>query len=130
MLPPNAKVGYGLNYTTSKFEKIAVVAIGYGDGFPRYLSNRQVHVIVNGHLAEVIGNICMDQLLINVTSLPNVEEGDIVTLIGTSGTYTVSLDDIAQMMNTLNNEIAIHINPRVPRVYIRNNETFIKFLLF
>ena len=83
--------------------------------------------MVNGHLAEVIGNICMDQLLINVTSLPNVEEGDIVTLIGSSGTHTVSLDDIAQMMNTLNNEIAIHINPRV---YIRNNETFIKFLLF
>ena len=130
MLPPNAKVGYGLNYTTSKFEKIAVVAIGYGDGFPRYLSNRQVHVIVNGHLAEVIGNICMDQLIINVTSLPNVEEGDIVTLIGSSGRYIVSLDDIAQMMNTLNNEISNHINPRVPRVYIRNNDIFIRFLLF
>ena len=75
-LPPNTKVSYGLNYTTSKFEKIAVVAIGYGDG------------------------------------------------------YTISLDDIAQMMNTLNNEIVDHINPRVPRVYIRNNDTFIRFSIF
>ena len=129
-LPPNTKVSYGLNYTTSKFEKIAVVAIGYGDGFPRYLSNRHVSVIVNGHLAEVIGNICMDQLIINVTSIPNIEEGDIVTLIGSSDGYTISLDDIAQMMNTLNNEIVDHINPRVPRVYIRNNDTFIRFSIF
>ena len=65
LLPRHAKVSYGLNYTTSKIEKIAVVAIGYGDGFPRYLSNKHVHVMVNGHLAEVIGNICMDQLIIN-----------------------------------------------------------------
>ena len=129
-LPPNTKVSYGLNYTTSKFEKIAVVAIGYGDGFPRYLSNRHVSVIVNGHLAEVIGNICMDQLIINVTSIPNIEEGDIVTLIGSSDGYTISLDDIAQMMNTLNNEIVDHINPRVPRVYIRDNDTFIRFSIF
>ena len=130
ILPPNSKVSYGLNYTTSKSEKIAVVAIGYGDGYPRYLSNRQVSVIVNGHLAEVIGNICMDQLIINVTSIPDIEEGDIVTLIGSSDGYTISLDDIAQMMNTLNNEIVDHINPRVPRVYIQGNDTFIRFSIF
>ena len=82
------------------------------------LWNRPVHVIVNDHLVEVIGNICMDQLIINVTSIPNVQEWDIVTLIGSSERYTVSLDDIAQMINTLDNEIANHINPRVPRVYI------------
>jgi len=128
-LPPNAKVSYGLNYTTSKTEKIAVVAIGYGDGFPRYLSNRQLHVIVNGHLAQIIGNICMDQLIINVTSIPNIQEGDIVTLIGSDNNYTVSVDDIAKMMNTLNNEITDHINPRVPRVYIRKNDAFVKFSL-
>ncbi len=130
MLPANAKVSYGLNYTTSKAEKIAVVAIGYGDGFPRYLSNRQLKVIVNGHLAEIIGNICMDQLIINVTSIENIEEGDIVTLIGSDNGYTISLDYIAQMMNTLNNEIVNHINPRVPRVYIRGNDSFIKFSIF
>ena len=130
ILPKNTKVGYGLNYTTSKTQKIAVVAIGYGDGFPRYLSNRQVHVIVNGHLAEVIGNICMDQLIIDATSIPNVKEGDIVTLIGCDGDYIISVDDIAKMMNTLNNEIVNHINPRVPRVYIRGNDAFIKYSMF
>lgn len=130
MLPPNAKVSYGLNYTTSKFEKIAVVAIGYGDGFPRYLSNRQVQVIVNGHLAEIIGNICMDQLIIDATSIPEIEEGDTVTLIGSADGYTILLDDIAQMMNTLNNEIVDHINARVPRVYKRANDVFLRFSLF
>jgi len=129
-LPPNSKVSYGLNYTTSKTEKIAVVAIGYGDGFPRYLSNRQVNVIVNGHLAQIIGNICMDQLIINVTSIPNIKEGDTVTLIGSDNNYTISVDDIAKMMNTLNNEITDHINARVPRVYIRKNDVFVKFSLF
>lgn len=129
-LPPNSKVSYGLNYTTSKLEKIAVVAIGYGDGFSRYLSNRDVHIIVNGHLAKIIGNICIDQLIINVTSIPNIKEGDIVTLIGSDNNYTISVDDIAKMMNTLNNEITNNINPRVPRVYIRKNDAFIKFLLF
>lgn len=129
-VPKNTKIGYGLNYTTSKTQKIAVVAIGYGDGFPRYLSNRQVHVIVNGHLAEVIGNICMDQLIIDATSIPNVKEGDIVTLIGCDGNYIISVDDIAKMMNTLNNEIVNHINPRVPRVYIRGNDAFIKYSMF
>ena len=72
----------------------------------------------------------MDQLIINITSIPNIEEGDIVTLIGSSDGYTISLDDIAQMMNTLNNEIVDHINPRVPRVYIRDNDTFIRFSIF
>lgn len=129
-LSPHSKISYGLNYTTSKIEKIAVVAIGYGDGYPRYLSNRQVHVIINGQLAEVVGNICMDQLIINVTSIAHVQEGDVVTLIGSAAGYTISLDDIAQLTNTLNNEIADHINPRVPRVYRRNNESFIKFSLF
>ena len=129
-LPPNSKVSYGLNYTTSKIEKIAVVSIGYGDGFSRYLSNRDVHVIVNGHLAKVIGNICMDQLIINVTSIPNIKEGDTVTLIGSDNNYTISVDYIAKMMNTLNNEITNNINPRVPRVYMRKNDTFVKFLIF
>ena len=129
-LPPNAKISYGLNYTTSQTQRIAVVAIGYGDGYPRYLSNRQVHVIINGTLAKVIGNICMDQLIIDVTSIPDVKEGDTVTLIGSSDGHTISLDYIAQMMNTVSNEIVDHINPRVPRVYTKGKEAFIKFLIF
>ena len=125
-LPPGAQISYGLNFTTSKTEKIAIVALGYGDGYPRYLSNRQVHVIINNHLAQVIGNICMDQLIIKVTSIPQVEEGTIVTLIGSSDNYTISLDYISQMMNTQSNEIVDHINPRVPRVYKKDNQVFIK----
>ena len=129
-LPPGAKISYGLNYTTSQTEKIAVVAIGYGDGYPRYLSNRQIHVIINGNLAEVIGNICMDQLIINVTNIAHVNESDIVTLIGSTNDYTISLDDIAQMMSTLNNEIALHINPRLPGVYKRGKEISVRFSIF
>ncbi|MDO5522372.1 MAG: alanine racemase [bacterium] len=129
-LPPNSKISYGLNYTTSSTEQIALVTIGYGDGYPRYLSNRKVCVIINDCLAEVIGNICMDQLLINVTDIPHVTEGDTVTLIGSSGDHTVSLNYIAQLMNTVSNELVDHINPRVPRVYRKGNEKVIRFLSF
>ncbi|MBE6024348.1 MAG: alanine racemase [Cellulosilyticum sp.] len=129
-LPPNSKVSYGLNYTTSQKQRIAVVAIGYGDGYPRALSNKQVHVIIKGHLAEVIGNICMDQLIIDITSIPDVQEGDTVTLIGSADGYTISLDYIAQVMNTLSNEIVDHINPRVPRVYKKGAQAFIQPLTF
>lgn len=129
-LSPGSKLSYGLNYTTSKTEQIAIVAIGYGDGYPRYLSNRQVHVIIHGQLAEVIGNICMDQLIIHITSIPNVKEGDTVTLIGSTDGYTISLDYIATMMNTLSNEIADHINPRVPRVYRKDDTASVQFLTF
>ncbi len=72
----------------------------------------------------------MDQLIIDATSIPNIKEGDIVTLIGCDGDYIISVDDIAKMMNTLNNEIVNHINPRVPRVYIRGNDDFIKYSRF
>lgn len=119
-------MSYGRNFTTSKPQKIAIVSIGYGDGYPRYLSNRHVHVIVNESLAEVIGNICMDQLIIDAASIPPIKEGDIVTLIGCSENYTLSIDYIASMMNTLNNEILDHINARVPRVYKKDNNFFIK----
>ncbi len=129
-LPPDSKVSYGLNFTTPNPEKIAIVSIGYGDGYPRSLSNKHAQVIVNNHLAEVIGNICMDQLIINATSIPNIKEGDTVTLIGSSNNYDISIDSIASMANTLNNEVLDHINARVPRVYIKNNKTFIKFLIF
>ena len=60
----------------------------------------------------------------------NVKQGEIVTLIGSASGYTISLDTIAQMMNTLNNEIALHVNPRVPRVYLSGNECFVKLSLF
>ncbi|MDO5518519.1 MAG: alanine racemase [Clostridium sp.] len=129
-LPPDADVSYGRNFTTSKPQKTAVVSIGYGDGYPRYLSNRHVHVIVNGYLAEVIGNICMDQLIIDASSVPDIKEGDTVTLIGSSNGHAISIDYIASMMNTLNNEILDHINARVPRVYKKDDDIFIRKVIF
>ena len=65
-----------------------------------------------------------------ITSIPNIKEGDTVTLIGSDNNYTISVDDIAKMMNTLNNEITNHINPRVPRVYTHGNNAFIKYSIF
>lgn len=129
-LPPGSQISYGLNYTTTSTEQIALVTIGYGDGYPRYLSNRNVQVIINGQFANVIGNICMDQLIVNVTSIPHVTEGDIVTLIGSSNGLSVSLDYISKMMNTLSNEIVDHINPRVPRVYHKGDDRFTRLLTF
>lgn len=122
-----------LQYPDFKYDYIRVgsllLGIPYGD-IALSPQAAKFNVIINGHLAEVIGNICMDQLIINVTSIPHIQEGDIVTLIGSADGYTISLDYIAQMMNTQNNEIVLHINARVPRVYIKGNEAFIKFLIF
>ncbi len=114
------KVSYGSTYTTDSETQIATIPIGYGDGYPRSLSNKG-RVIINGQYANIIGRVCMDQLMVDVTGL-YVKEGDKVTVIGTDGNCTITAEDVAYNAGSFNYEFLCGINMRVPRVYVKNGE--------
>lgn len=110
-------VSYGRTYTTDKETVIAVVTIGYADGYPRLLSNK-AEVLIKGRRAKVIGRVCMDQLMIDVTDIRGVNAGDVVTLFGRDGGEEISADELAAQIGTIGYEIVCGISPRVPRVVI------------
>ena len=93
--------------------KIATVAAGYADGYPRKLSNKG-EVLIGGKKAKVVGRVCMDQMMIDVTGIENVNIGDEVVLFGKD----LSVDEIARISDTINYEIICDISPRVPRVAV------------
>jgi alanine racemase len=111
-------VSYGSTFVTAGETKIATVPVGYGDGYPRALSNRG-EVLVNGRRAKIIGRVCMDQFMIDVTGM-DVKRGDGVILIGSDGVNEITVDDIAKISGGFNYEIICDINDRVPRVYVEN----------
>lgn len=113
----NLSVSYCRTYFTSKKTKIATIPVGYADGYARLLSNK-AKVFVNGYYANVIGNICMDQFMIDVTHIADVKEGDIVVLMGEH----ILAEELAQLQNTINYEVVCSIGKRIPRVYIKNNK--------
>lgn len=118
---PNTRVSYGGTFTTSRPTKIATVPIGYADGYTRALGNR-ARMIVNGKYAPIIGRVCMDQLMLDITDIDNVSTGDELTVIGTDGDCCVSAEEIAGLTNTINYEIICIIGKRVPRVYFKNGK--------
>lgn len=109
-------VGYGRTYIAEQEEKIAAVSIGYADGYPRALSNLGVNVIVNGEYAEVIGRICMDQLMIKVSGIDNVKPGDVVTLIGSDNNKEVTVLELANKVKTNLYEIIARLGQRLERI--------------
>jgi alanine racemase len=112
-------VSYGLKYTFQKDGKIAILPIGYADGYTRLLSNKS-HIIINGIKAPIIGNICMDQCIVDITGIDaNVD--DEVVLFGGNDPDGISIDSIANILNTINYEVVCMVNKRVPRVYLENN---------
>lgn len=104
-------VSYGKTFIAEKNLKIATVAAGYADGYPRLLSNK-AFVIINGKKAPVLGRVCMDQMSVDVTDIPEVKMGDEVILFGKE----LSVDILAELSNTINYEIVCGISPRVPRI--------------
>ena len=109
-------VSYGRTYVTKKKTKLATVAIGYADGVPRLLSNKG-EMLIKGKRAPIVGRVCMDQLMLDVTGI-DVKEGDIAVLFGTSGNERITADDIASLCDTIGYEIVCGISKRVPRVYL------------
>lgn len=110
----NNSVSYGRKFIADKNYKIATVSIGYADGYPRNLSNKGISVLLNGHYAEIIGTICMDQLIINISNIPNVNVGDIVTLVGREN--SISVESLSYKSNSISNEFLCRFGTRLPRI--------------
>lgn len=116
-VPAGTSVSYGRKWTATEDSLIATIPLGYADGYPRPFSGK-AQVIVNGVKAPVVGNICMDQCMVDVTHVPYVRIGDEVTVMGKDGIYEISADDIADATGTINYEIACAFGQRLPKVYV------------
>ena len=117
-LPAGREVSYGGTYVTERDTRIATVPVGYADGYWRSLSGK-FYVLIRGRRAPIIGRICMDQMMVDVTDIPGVLVGDTVTLVGTDGPETITVERIAQVAGTFNYEFICGISRRVPRFYYR-----------
>ena len=114
---PGIGVSYGATYVTEKpMTRIATVSAGYADGYPRALSN-QGCVLIHGKKAPIIGRICMDQMMVDVTDIPDVQVEDVVTLVGTDGDETITIEEIANPAARFDYEMLCDISSRVTRLY-------------
>lgn len=120
-LPKGEYIGYGRKFRTERDSVIATLPIGYADGYVRGLYEK-AHVIINGKLAPVVGKICMDQCMVDVTDIGPVKVGDEVVLLGEDNGVKNNADDIAKMLDTINYEILCMIGRRVPRIYIKDGK--------
>lgn len=114
-IPAGAKVSYGCTYTAPKPTTVAVVPIGYADGYQRGLSGK-ARMLVGGHYAPVIGRVCMDQTMLDVSGIPEVHRGDIVTVFGEQIGKTVPVEELADLLGSINYEFTCLISKRIPRV--------------
>ncbi len=121
-LPKGVGIGYSGTYVTERETRLATLPVGYGDGYPRGLSNAG-RVLIHGKSAPIRGRICMDQCMIDVTDIPEAREGDIVTLMGRDGDDFISAEEIgATVGNSFHYEVVCDISKRVPRVYMQGGK--------
>jgi alanine racemase len=113
---PGGTVSYNRTFVAKRQSRIAVLPVGYADGYNRRLSNRGM-VLVNGQRVPVVGLVCMDMMMIDVTAVPHTRGGDEVVLIGRQGQEAIWADEIADWTDTIPYEILCAIGPRVPRIY-------------
>ncbi len=118
---PQTTVSYGRCFTAEEPTKIATVPIGYADGYPRHLFG-QADMLVKGKRARIVGRVCMDQLMLNVTGIPGLQEGDTVTVFGHDGESFLPVDELAELNQTINYELVCMISKRVPRIFYKNGE--------
>ena len=116
-LPAGREISYGGTYVTGADTVVATIPVGYADGYRRNLSGR-FHVLIRGQKAPILGRICMDQMMVDVTAIPGVTVGDQVTLIGTDGDETITVEEIAARADSFNYEFVCGISRRVPRLYM------------
>ena len=113
-------VSYGRHFTAIKDTKVATISVGYADGLHRIVSNQGLEVLVHGKRCPIIGNICMDQCMVDVTNIEDVQEGDIVVIVGQQGDQKVTIDEISRKSHSINNETLCAISSRVPRLRKRD----------
>ena len=114
-------ISYGGTYVTPKKMRIATVPVGYGDGYPRGLSNKG-YILIRGRKAPILGRVCMDQFMVSVDDIPDASEGDEVTLIGTDGACQITMEELGELSGRFNYEFACDLGKRIPRIYLKNGQ--------
>ncbi|USG67868.1 serine racemase VanT catalytic subunit [Brevibacillus ruminantium] len=112
-----ASVGYGRAYTADRDGKIAIISIGYADGMPRLLSHASASCLIKGKRVPIIGSVCMDQLIVDISDLDDAVQGDIATLIGVDQAECISAEELASQCSTITNELVSRLGERVKKVY-------------
>ena len=120
-IAPGDTVSYGRAYAADRPRRIATISCGYGDGYHRAASGR-AQVLIRGHRAPVVGRICMDQMMADVTDVPDAAPGDLVTLMGRDGDERITAEDIAAWAGTISYEILLAATGRVPRVWLHEHD--------
>ena len=116
-VPANTPVSYGRTNTLTRPSRLAVIPVGYGDGFCRGFSNK-LTVLINGKKLPIVGRICMDMCMVDVTDAPDVKEGDVAILYGSDGTSDQPVEAGAEIMNTISYELLCGLTKRIPRIYL------------
>lgn len=117
-LKPGSQISYGGTFVTEKPMKVATIPVGYADGYPRRLSNKG-YVLLHGKKVPILGRICMDQFMVDVSDITDVKKGDQVTLIGQDGEEFISVDELGDLSGRFSYEFLCGISKRVPRVYVK-----------
>jgi len=120
-LPAGASVGYGRTFITQRPTQVALVPVGYGDGYHRLISNRG-QVLIHQQRAPIIGRISMDQVIVDASAIPGLKQHDEVVFFGRQGEATLSVDEVASWAETINYEVTTSLLPRVARVYLRGGK--------
>ena len=121
-LPPGREIGYGGTYVTTRDTVVATIPVGYADGYRRNLSGK-FHVLIRGQKAPILGRICMDQLMVDVTHIPGVALNDRVVLVGRYDDEVITMEQIAAQADSFNYEFVCGISRRVPRIYVSGGKT-------
>ncbi|MCR4643411.1 MAG: alanine racemase [Lachnospiraceae bacterium] len=120
-VPAGTPISYGGCFVTEQPSRIATLSVGYADGYPRCLSDKG-SVLLHGKRFPVVGRVCMDQMMVDVTDADEVRQGDLATLVGQDGDECITMDEFAESSQRINYEAVCDIGKRVPRVYIRNKQ--------
>ena len=121
-LPAGREISYGGTFVTQRQTRVATVPVGYADGYRRSLSGK-FYVLIRGRKAPILGRVCMDQMMVDVTDIPDVVPGDRVVLVGRSGSEEITVETIAEAADSFNYEFICGISRRVPRIYSRRGKT-------
>ena len=114
-------VSYGGLFTATKDTRVATIPVGYGDGYPRSLSGKG-YVLIHGKKAPILGRVCMDQFMVDISEIPEAMEGDKVTLLGMDGTERITAEELGELSGRFNYEFVCDLGKRIPRVYIQHGE--------
>ena len=120
-LEPGRQISYGGTFTTIRPTQVATIPVGYGDGYRRSLSGK-FHVLIRGQKAPILGRVCMDQIMVDVTDIPDVQIDDVVTLLGCDGQVSICAEEMGESAGSFNYETVCAITRRVPKVYLENGE--------